>query len=140
MRPELDWLEKLPELRGGHGNVRTSELRVVGDVQEIDRRFQGEPLIEPEIPQNPGIPVAHRVVPQAVDVLRKNTRTVSVGLTRRAAFEAHEAGRQSGVSGPNRGSIVPHVDVLRVDVVVVQRRRHLVHDTVVGLVAPTDQS
>jgi hypothetical protein len=26
---------KLPELYGGHGDVRTSELRVVGDVQKI---------------------------------------------------------------------------------------------------------
>src|ERR1039457_2026884 len=90
--PRIGLAGKLPKLYGGYGDVRTSELRVVGDVQKIERRFQGQPLIQPETAENLGVPVADGVVPQTVDVLRENARIVGVGLIRRAAFEPYEAG------------------------------------------------
>src|ERR1035438_6439907 len=110
----------------GHGDARRRELRVVGQVQQVDRNDEGDVLVNGEFAENLDVPVANAVGAQAVDVLRENARLVGAGLQGGPALEADEAGRRRSAAGPNRGRIVPHVDVLRVYVVVVQRLHHLV--------------
>src|SRR6185437_16248966 len=85
------------------------------------------------------VPVAHRVIAQRIDVLRKDARLVRAGLRGGASLQADERRRRSGGPCPYSGPAVPLIDIGRVGLVVIECLYHLVDAAVVEQVAPTDQ-